>query len=214
MWQQVVSFFLYLCAVVGAVCYGRVTLATVRVFIGWIWIWATADILLYLFYDYMPNGRLLRIIYCILDPLQYLVYAYVFVLAPYSNSKLKALIWSMFGLFFAYALWQLYFHIDQRSIITDSFLIKSALCLLIVLYYFGDIIVSNKVLKISTNALFWIATASLFYFAGNIIATGLFHQLLADSKQLAQALYKLNYILEIVMYLFSILAFILASTKK
>lgn len=214
MWQQVVSFFLYLCALVGVVCYGRTTLTTLRVFMLWIWIWAMADITLYLFYDAIPNGRLLRIIYCLLDPLHYLVYAYIFILTQYTYSKLKIAIWVIFGLFVLYSVWQLVFYLDVRSIVTDSFLIKSTLCLLLVLYYFGDIILSNKVLVLSDTPLFWIATASLFYFSGNIIATGLFHQLLQNNKQWANTLYKLNYILEIVVYLFAISVFILASKKK
>ncbi|NBB18560.1 hypothetical protein GVN20_04250 [Runella sp. CRIBMP] len=185
-----------------------------RVFVVWFLLWALADISLYLFYNFFPNGRLVRGLYCILDPFHFLVYGYAFILSHQSSKVTKRIIWSVFGVLVLFSLYQIVFHIDDRSAATNTFLLKSSLILVLVLYYFWQLISLNKILILTETPLFWIATASLFYFAGNIIATGLFHQLLQNNKQWASTLYKLNYLLEIVVYLFSILAFVLASKKK
>ncbi|TAE38932.1 MAG: hypothetical protein EAZ70_07665 [Runella slithyformis] len=214
MWQKVVSAVLYVCVIVGLVCYRQIKPHYLRVFVIWFAVWALADISLYLFYGYFPNGRLVRGLYCLLDPFHFWVYGFAFVLVRQPPIGLRYAFWSIFGAFLLFSFYQIIFRIDDRNAATDTFLLKSFLILVMVLYYFWQLISPNKILKINETPIFWIATASLFYFAGNVIATGLFHQLIQNSKQWATTLYKLNYILEIVVYLFAILAFVLASKKE
>lgn len=213
-WQNIVSIALYICGVVGLVCYSRMSPTYLRAFAWWIWAYALGDIALYLFFKQVPNGLLVPIIYCILDPFGFLAYVYVLLLRPRPAPWLVRVAVSVFAGFLVFAVYQLAFTLENQTSANTSFLLRSVLVLFVVMFYFRKLIQSEQVIILLREPLFWIATPSLFYFAGNIIATGFFHQLYAHSNKLADALYLLNYILELVMYLLFALAFILSVRKK
>lgn len=213
-WQNIVSIALYVCGVAGLVCYSRMSPTYLRAFAWWVWVYALGDIALYLFFKQVPNGLLVPMVYCTLDPFGFLAYAYVLLLRPRPAPWLVRITLSIFVGFFIFAVYQLAFVLENQTSANTSFLLRSVLVLVVVLSYFWELIRSEQVIILSREPLFWIATPSLFYFAGNIIATGFFHQLYAHSSKLADALYLLNYILELVMYLLFTLAFILSVRKK
>lgn len=219
-WQLVVSIILYATALVGLVYYKKIKPTYVRAFVLWYAVWSLADIGFYVFQTFFSNGnrgnvmKLVQVTYCILDPFYYLTYAYVFLLAQHPIKLMQRLLIAVFLIFLLFSFYQIAYQVNERSIANDSFLIKSVLVLLIVLRYFWTLIQSNQIITLSKESLFWIATGSLFFFAGNVISSGFFHQLFNYSENWARALYKLGYILEILLYLFSILAFVLSSRKE
>ena len=219
-WQLIVSITLYFTTLVGLTCYKRIKPTSAKVFVLWYIVWALADIGFYVYQGFFSNGnrgnvmKVVQITYCLLDPFYYLTYAYVFLLVHQPINLIQRFIWVVFVFFLSFSFYQLAHQLDERSIANDSFLIKSILILLIVLYYFWTLIQSNQIIIPSKEPLFWIATGSLFFFTGNIISSGFFHELFSYSKEWARILFKLSYILEIVLYLFSILAFVISSKRE
>jgi hypothetical protein len=186
-----------------------------RAFVWWLCLYAIGDLTLYLFYKKVPNGLLVPIIYCSLEPFGIWIYAYIFLLGSQPHLKLRRIIWlGVFIVFLIFVVYQLIFQLENQASANISFIIRSILTLGIVLFYFWELIRSERIVVLSREPLFWIATSSLFYFSGNIIVTGFYHQLYAYSKELAGVLYKLNYILETVLYLLCILAFVLSARRK
>jgi hypothetical protein len=119
----------------------------------------------------------------------------------------------MVGAVSLYALYQIAFNLDNTTSADDVFLIQGICTLCIVLLYFRDILVSKEILILTEEPIFWIATGVLFYTTGNLIATGFFHQMYAYSKPLALSMYKLNYVLNIIMSLLFGVAFVISTRK-
>jgi hypothetical protein len=214
-WQNTVSTALYISVIAGFVCYPRMKPVYLRAFVWWLFLYAIGDLTLYLFFKKVPNGLLVPIVYCSLEPFGVWIYAYVLLFGSQPHFKLRSISWSViFIIFLIFAAYQLIFQLENQESANASFLIKSILTLGIVLFYFWELIRSDRIVVLSREPIFWIATPSLFYFAGNIIATGFYHQIYAYSKELAGVLYRLNYILETVLYLLCILAFVLSARRK
>ncbi|GAA4412974.1 hypothetical protein GCM10023187_40730 [Nibrella viscosa] len=113
-----------------------------------------------------------------------------------------------------FGVYQLVFNLNQRTAATDVFTAMGVLTLGVVLLYFWDILRSDQIIILGKDPLFWIATALLFFYTGNLFATGFYHILYSRSPDLAKKLYYLNYILNILRYIMYSIAFAIAARNQ
>ncbi len=114
-----------------------------------------------------------------------------------------------------FSLYQVAFHITERTAATNVFLAMGILTIILVLSYFSLLIRTNKILRLSDDPVFWIATGLLFFLSGNIVATGFYHKLRAnpETASMARNLYLLNYVLSILKSILFSIAFVIAARK-
>ncbi|WP_461102179.1 hypothetical protein [Spirosoma koreense] len=203
---------LALCFLIGLFFYQRIVNPAIR----WLIIYSGVALLPDLYYLIAtdPEGLYMRIFYCIMFPLEYALYVNIFYPVYNDSSRLSLLlITSIAGILF-YATLIVLTRIGERTAAQDIFWVTSIASLLLALLYFQRIIRSGQIVQLNQEPLFWIATGILFFYTGNLIATGFYHRLLVHSKTLARNLYYLNYLLNIIRYiLYSIAFYVAASTE-
>lgn len=204
---------MFLCMIIGFICITQMKPIYLRFFITWLVILCLSEIVLFYFYDYFPKGKLVRIVYCSIYFFGYSIYSYVFYKKFNLNHWFNKYLISTIIIFLLFTLYSLFFRLEVKNSAADTFMFMSILSIILTLYYFWRIIASKETIQLSKEPLFWIATGTLFYYTGNLIATGFFHRLYSTSKEFAQMLYKLNHILAIAQFILFSIAFIL-STKK
>lgn len=159
------------------------------------------------------DGELIRLVYCLMHPISLAVYVYLFT-ARQDISKFNYWFeWILVAMVCAVSLFYIANNLKKETAANDIFLIQGICTLYVVLNYFRNIIFRNKLIYLSTEPLFWVATGILFYTTGNVIASGFYHQIYAYSKEMALTLYKLNYTLNVIMSIMFIIAFVI-STKQ
>jgi hypothetical protein len=182
---------------------------SLRVLVIFKFLQTTADLLL-LYVFPIGDGQLIQVTYSIIKPLEYGVYAYLF------NDRIRSVFsyryaWlSSIGVGLISAI-QLLFAADSRTVATNIIILQGLLTLILVLLYFRSILFTKNIVLLWNEPLFWIATGLLFFYAGNIVATGFYHQLRQYSIPLAKNLYLLNYTLNMLNFLLTSIAFVIAT---
>jgi hypothetical protein len=77
-----------------------------------------------------------------------------------------------------------------------------------VLSYYRELFVLLHVSRIEQEPLFWISTGLLFYSLGDFFVEGLMNYMISHSMELAQKFYYVYYLLNILLYLSFIMAFL------
>jgi hypothetical protein len=199
-------------AIIGGYCFKSISSNGLRALIFFLCIQVIAD--LFLIYVFpIGNGHLIRVVYSILKPIEYGVYGFLFYERIRSKASYYYVLLSTTSLCLISGFQWL---IDSASlaIATNIILIEGIFVLVLVLLYFRTILLSNSVILLFEDPLFWIATGLLFFYTGNIVATGFYHQLMKISAKLAHNLYLLNYTLNLLNYLLSSIAFVIASKSR
>lgn len=162
----------------------------------------------------MQEGTYVRYVYCFLKPFEYTVFTYLFnpdiIRKSIQNSYL---IFSIIVLFI-YASYNLIFMINTKSAANNVTILEGSFTIILVLLYFKKTLKSKEIIILSKEPLFWIATGLLFFYTGNIIATGFYHRLREYSPELAKSLYSLNFILGILLSILTSFAYIVAFKKQ
>lgn len=149
----------------------------------------------------------IRCLYIFQRPFEYAVYAWA-VLGAGRFPKLTVYFRMTVIVFSGYSVFLFLTGNMGNSAVSITFIATGIGCIVIVLIYFSSVMTSPTPVALSRDPAFWIATALLFFFTGNIIATGFYPQLLRISDELAKSLYKsLNLSLGIVKYLLFTIAF-------
>lgn len=198
---------------IGIFCFNKLNLIELRYLIIFQIISAIAEAIL-IYVLPMKDGIYVRYVYCFIKPFEYTVFVFLF-----NNNILKTsrkhyyLILSIIILFI-YAFYNLLFKINTKSAANNVIIMEGAFMIILVLLYFKTILQSKEVIILSKQPLFWIATGLLFFYTGNIIATGFYHRLCEYSPELAKSLYTLNFILGILLSILTSFAYIIASKNN
>ena len=145
-------------------------------------------------------------IYNILDSVSFLVYYYIFYKATITK-KFKFWIKNFAGTYIIFSIVNWIFIQNFLSEMQSYLFIIGAIFLIIsILFYFIELLKSEKVLIFHKNILFWISTGLLLYYAGNI-------PFAAESNGYAlipgiHKLFLIVSILSIIMYLIFTFGFI------
>lgn len=212
-WQIIETIMIFICTIIGFICFKKMKPNYLRIFLGWMTLLSSSEIIFYFFYNHPAIVLLVSLIYCFIYFLGYLIYSYIFYKRLQHLQLFKRYLIISVIFYGIFSIYSLIFRLNERNADNDSFLILSLLLIILMLYFFWQIISSKENIYLTKEPLFWIATGTLFYYTGNFIATGFFHRLVLSSKEFAIMLYKLNHILAIAQYILFSIAFIL-STKK
>ena len=204
---------MFIATIIGFICLPKMKPNYLRIFLIWLVILCLSEIILFLFNDLFSDSKLIYIVYCSIFFFEYLIYCYIFYKRMNISKGLKYYLITTLTFYFFYSVYVLLFLSNEKNSAGNNFVIVSTLLIILMLIYFWQIISSNDVIKLPREPLFWIATGTLFFCTGNVVATGFFHRLYDASHELAKLLYKLNHILAIALYVLCSIAFIL-STKK
>lgn len=144
------------------------------------------------------KGISIKAVYSILKPFEYTIYVYLFNSDTIKKGiKYYYLIFSVL-IIFGFSIYTLLFLLSNKSAATNLIILEGILVIILVLLYFKDILSSKEIIYLSDDPLFLIGIGLLLFFSGNIIATGFYHQLKAQSPDFAKALYRLmNHLLGI-----------------
>lgn len=211
-WQICETISIFGATIIGFICFNKSKSDYCGNFVYMLTVQSIAEVALYLFNDNFPDAILVRIIYCPMLFLNYLFYFKSFSNRFNYSNYFKIYLRISLMSYCIYSVYLFTMRLIDKSSAGDSFLILSILLIILMLNYFWKLISSKEVIFLKKEPLFWIATGTLFYYTGNIVATGFFHRLYNSSKELAKVLYKLNHVLAIALYILCSIAFIL-STK-
>lgn len=209
--ETVLKYSYVISSVIGLICLQRMVFHPLRVLAIYWAMYVLID--LNLEYFDAGDGKLIRFFYCLLYSVSLAIYVYIF---NRKQSLKNYSYWSqciLVILVFMFSVFSILYNLNNETAANDVFLVQGICALYVALTYFHSILVSSKIMFLSNEPLFWVATGILFYNAGNIIASGFYHQIYSYSKNLAIALYKLNYILNIVMSVTFAISFIIATRK-
>ena len=209
---QIITITMYLTAVVGIVCSFKFRQTSLR----WLVILQIVNCIADLIIEFSinTNGNTTKFVYGFMFPIQYLVYAYLFKNEGNLFSKSNGYLSISILILALFSFYQLIFNFEVKSTISDIYQLMAIFVLILTLNYFWRIIQSSQVITITQEPLFWIATGLLFFYAGNIIATGFYHRLRPQYPDLAKNLYYLNYILTILEMIVFCVAFIIAARSR
>jgi hypothetical protein len=203
------TYLIWLNLVIGIFCFAHLKPIGLRYLLIFQIISAIAEaILIYILP--MEDGIYVRYVYCFLKPFEYLVLVILFNVDIREKSKIHFYLITSIILMFIYAFYNLLFQIDSKSSANNVIVIEGAFILILVLLYFKATLQNNEVIVLSKEPLFWIATGLLFFYTGNIIATGFYHRLREYSEELAKSLYTLNFILGMLLSILTSFAYIVA----
>lgn len=199
---------------VGIIYYRKMIPTKLRL---WVWFMGLGVLVDYILLNITDeNGKpyqsLVRTLYGILRPIELLVIFYIYkdkINSKYLITFLKVIC----GISIVYAAYKLFYDVNDYSS-TSIFILCGISEIIIILLYFWSLLSSKEIITLHKEPLFWIATSLLFFYSGNIISTGFYHQINLYSKSLSQSLYKLNYILNIVQSLVFGYAFYISTLKK
>lgn len=199
---------------VGIIYYKKMIPTKLRL---WVWFMGLGVLIDYILLTYTdgngkPYQQLVRTLYGILRPIELLVIFYFYknkIKDKYLITFLKVIC----GVSIFYATYKLFYDINDYSS-TSIFIYCGISEVIIILLYFWSLLRSREIIMLQKEPLFWIATSLLFFYSGNIISTGFYHQINLYSKNLSQSLYKLNYILNIMQSLTFSYAFYMSTLKK
>lgn len=157
--------------------------------------------------------KILRGVYCISLPIEYIIYVFMFKDHINQNKLVQGfLILSAIGLG-VLGIYQITFSLQDKTSATVVFRFMGILTMILVLFYFRELLVTNKIVILMREPLFLIATC-LLIFTVNIVPTGFYHLFYLQSKTSAPSIFLLNIILNMVRYGIYSKAFILASKEK
>lgn len=208
-----VTYSLWINIIIGVFCFKSLNQHKLRYLLGFQIISSVADFFL-IYVLPMQDGLFVRYFYCFLKPFEYLVYIFLFNnKIQKQGAKFYCLIFS-FLILFSYSIYNIVFRIDSKSASNNVIILEGCLVLILVMFYFKDILNSKEVIILTKEPLFWIATGLLFFYSGNIIATGFYHRLREYSKDFAKSLYTLNFILGITMSMLFSIAYLVANKNS
>lgn len=199
---------------VGIIYYRKMIPTKLRL---WVWFMGLGVLVDYVLLTYTDaNGKpyqsLVRVLYGILRPIELLVIFYFYtdkIHGKHWNNLLKVIC----GISILYAAYKLFY--DRYDLSSTSIFIFCGIAeIIIILLYFWSLLRSKEIIVLQKEPLFWIATSLLFFYSGNIISTGFYHQINSYSKSISQSLYKLNYILNIMQSLIFAYAFYISTLRK
>lgn len=210
---DLVTYSTWVSVAIGIIFFRKIDTLALRFFIVFQLLGTIAEFFL-IYILPMNDGLYVRIVYCSLKPVEYLLFVYLFnYMKAIKRLKYFYLQGSVVVLF-CFAIYNLTINIHSESAATNVILLGGCFTIVLVLLYFRDILKSDKVIYLLNDPLFWIATGLLFFYTGNIIATGFYHRLWAYSQGLAKSLYMLNFILNILLSLLLSIAYIVAYKTK
>lgn len=137
------------------------------------------------------KGVFIKAIYSILKPFEYTIYVYLFNSGTIKKGiKYYYLVCSIVVIF-AFSIYTLLFLLSSKSAGTNLIILEGILVIILVMLYFKDVLNSKEIINLADDPLFLIGIGLLLFFSGNIIATGFYHQLKAQSPDFAKTLYRL-----------------------
>ena len=198
-------------AIVGLACFSKIASRSFRLLAAF-WAFSVAFDLNIERFD-AGDGRTIRLFYCLYYPFALIIYVYIFNAERSWKSVRYWLQWLAISVVTFIACFQIFKNLDENSAANTVFIVQAFGIFLVVLPYFSDVLISRQYIEPLKEPLFLVASALLLYTSGNLIGTGFFHQLFSYSKELAHNLYKLNYLMNIIMSILFSAAFI-RSTQK
>ena len=171
MLSDIISWLSVICALVGVFCSFKIKALNLKILIFYLIFSVIADFVIQYYSN--SSGVVNRLIYCIFFPIEYWIYTKIF--KEYFKKNLFLNISVL--LLVLFSLSQLIFNLNEKTAATDVFSLMGILCIILSLAYFQAILNSNQIVVLSKDYFFWIATALLFFYTGNVIATGFYHRL-------------------------------------
>ncbi len=212
--MDVINWSYAICVLVGLVCYARIESKPLRYFVVFLAINTSADF--FLTGAPLASERLTlltRGIYVVLKPIEYGLFVAIFGYTQ-AGKPYRTIAWASVGILALLGLYQLLFDLDNNSAATNVILVKGVFTLVLVLNYFYELLISDEVLYLTRDPLFWLATALLFFNAGNVVVTGFYHRLYEYSPSIAKSMYYVNYVGNLVLCVLYGVTFILATRNN
>jgi hypothetical protein len=209
-----VTYSIWFSIIVGIVCFK--SLKTLKILLFSQIISAIVDFLLIYVLPITYQGTSVKYSYCFLKPFEYIVFVYIFYSIIIKNLKSynKYYFVSSIIMLFSCSFYNIIFNFSSKSVVSNVIILEGCFTLILVLLYFRSILKSDEVIILYQEPLFWIATGLLFFFTGNIIATGFYHRLRVFSPEFAKSLYLLNFILGILLSILISLGYIISSKNN
>ena len=170
-------YFELLAAITGTIFFYKYKHTYLKYFLYLLWFIAFSE----LFATYIHNYQIKTFLYFdkkgidynhwvynILDSVSFLVYFYIF----YKATKTKKFKFWIKNFAVAYILFSITNWIFIQNFLSETqsylFIIGAIFLIISILFYFIELLKSEKVLIFHKNILFWISTGLLLYYAGNI----------------------------------------------
>lgn len=209
-----ISWSFALCALVGLVYYSRIPSRPLRYLIIFLAVNTSVDF----FLTGAPlagelRTLLIRSVYVVLKPIEYGLYVAIFGYCQ-KGKPYRTVAWASVGVLATFGLYELFFDLDNYSAATNVILVEGIFTLVLVLNYFYELLFSDEVIYITREPLFWLATALLFFYAGNVVVTGFYHRLYDYSPSIAKSMYYVNYTGSLVLCVLFGATFVLAARNR
>jgi hypothetical protein len=146
-------------------------------------------------------------VYHILIPVQYALLAGIYIYALVNRTLKRIIVFSIpvvvvVSAVFAFTIQPITAYNSYAVSIKNILLAAWVLC------YYRELFVLLHVSRIEQEPLFWISTGLLFYSLGDFFVEGLMNHMISHSMDLAQKFYYVYYLLNILLYLSFIMAFL------
>lgn len=201
----------FLGIVIGYVFFSKSTDKNLKYYLHFLLIIYILDYFLEKLID-VKNGNYVKFIYIIIRPFE-LWLIFNLLGKNFKPKERKVFFLSLF-IFSCFAIYQIIFNLKDSSSVTDTLLLFFLISIVIILLYFKNILNNDFQTPLQFRPEFFISLGLLFFFLGNIIATGFYHKIYKNSPSIAVSLYKLNYIFGILKNIFIAYAFYLSSKNK
>lgn len=147
------------------------------------------------------------------QPVEYTLYS-LFFLETLRKSLVKVFVTFSIGLYALFAICNVLFFQSLHIPGSYNFILEASLLLTWTLVYFYELYVFFKPQKLWQVPEFWVCTGILFFFAGTFFQMGLHSYLIRTNRELANQLYVINHLLNILLYSLITVGFLCKASQK
>jgi hypothetical protein len=197
-------------AIIATLYYSKYSNSILKYFLIYLWITVMFEYLGYFLVDYfhlIKNNSWLFNLYSLLN-FTYLFFLYWKVI---KNKKKKQVIKYSYFTYILALIISAFFENYLIQLQTIPYIVGSSLLILAIIFYFIEILASEKVLYVRKNLLFWISVGLLLFHVGGIPFTISFNYYVDAGG--FNTLFSINYVLIIILNLCYIIGFIWSSKK-
>ncbi len=197
-----------LTAIIATIFFYKYKNSLLKYFLYYLWFVVLVEYLGFLLGEFDEDGsnHLLYNIFYVIS-FAYLFYLYNSVL----RKKRKIVKYSYFAYLLAFII-NAFFEDYTKEFQTIPYIIGSCLLILAIVWYFAEILVTEKVLHVKRILLFWISTGLLLFYTGSIPFTITFNYY--AKAEGFNFLFAINYSLIIILNLCYIIGFIWSNRKQ
>ncbi|MCF2502708.1 hypothetical protein L0663_04920 [Dyadobacter sp. CY107] len=208
------TYIIWISTGYGILCFSKIPYPGLRFFIIFQAISTISDLLL-IYVIPMGDGVFVRVFYLFLKPIEY--FSYVYALMNLNKTGVRSILLMLsVVIMLLFSIYNLGFRLKYQGVTDNLMLIEGILSVILSLVYFGDVFYisfeeDENIKPLWSQHRFWLATSLLFFYLGNIIATGFYHRLLTYSPDFAKSLYVyMNLVLGILQSCMFALTYLIA----